>query len=230
DEDVILLGEHLLVADGALDVLLEVAQVAGPTEPGVVRTKGHFGLRLASRALHGDGDSLRESPDAPVRAGAARPCSDGRPGARALRRARPPISEVELREPDRVSAWPLPPEMTARISISSSSSTISPSVSSSSRRMTTARVGRTFRSERRRPTDRRPATSTVRRWGCRWTRMRVWSGSTAPTSPQELFTKGLTVLTVRVTVSSNAVRPQSGAPYRGREEGKDRREVSRRAA
>ena len=56
---------------------------------------------------------------------------------------------------------------------SSSSSTISPSGSSSSPRITMAVPGRTPSSASRRPTERRPATSTVRPCGCRCTRMRV---------------------------------------------------------
>src|SRR5581483_7148948 len=64
-----------------------------------------------------------------------------------------------------------PPEMTARISISSASSTTSPPVRRTSSRMTIAVPGRIPSSARSAATRRRPASSTVRCWGRRWTRM-----------------------------------------------------------
>src|SRR5207244_2788978 len=64
-----------------------------------------------------------------------------------------------------------PPEMTARISTSSPSSTTSASVRRRSPRITMAVPGRIPRSVRSAPTRRGPRISTVRCCGRRWTRM-----------------------------------------------------------
>src|SRR5262249_44463133 len=113
-----------------------------------------------------------------------------------------------------------------------------PSVRSSSPRMTIAVPGRTPSSASSLPTERRPATSTVRRWGWRCTRIgsrvprglrtdkpaRCCGNFLRPPSPR-------TVIIFTKTRCASTRGPRSSErPDGGGEERKDRREIRRRGA
>src|SRR4029453_13045559 len=102
-----------------------------------------------------------------------------------------------------------PPEMTARTSTSSSSSTISPSRSRRSPRITMTVPGSTPSSARRRPTERRPVNSRVRPCGCRCTRMGI--GGRVARCPDRLKPRRRFLTPLRSTRIQTRLRPHRDA-------------------